>query len=209
MAVTPCPYPQCRDVAGDAALTSAGICERCRVRVERDLRTVPYLYVALHLELPPGRGATSDKVSGTRSPAVPLRLSLLEAGSALADIVNDWTDLVRRHAGFPPDRGGAKREAWRVERGVSVLLPRVDQACLLAAESAVALSTATLTARHLLGITRLVHRLAVPCPDCDLLALVREDGSTYVRCRNCGARWSEELYQSLARVIAAEYDASL
>jgi hypothetical protein len=52
------------------------------------------------------------------------------------------------------------------------------------------------------GMDRLVHRLAMPCPACEQRALVRHDGRDEVRCATCGAEWTEDRYQLLARIYA-------
>jgi Zn ribbon nucleic-acid-binding protein len=165
------------------------------------------MYVRLHLGLAPS-SITTEKVSGTKTPSPPLRLGMLVAGSTYVQVLSDWAERVciARQLSVRPRSG--TREGWTVARCVALLLPRVDQACQVSPQSAIDLSGTALVARRLLGLTRLVHRLAAPCPDCDLLALYREDGAAYVRCAACGAAWSEELYVSLARVIAAEYNVS-
>jgi ribosomal protein L37AE/L43A len=56
--------------------------------------------------------------------------------------------------------------------------------------------------RSLLGETRLAHRLDPPCPYCDTIALVREDGSSWVRCENCGAAFDDKHYGLLVRMVA-------
>ncbi len=207
MTITPCPLPRCVGPDGNPTLTAEGICHYCRPRVERDLRAAPRMYTRLHMGLEFGgsSGALSDKVSGTKTASPPLRLGMLVAGATYADVLSTWTSLVRVELGLAIPRVGHVREAWAVVRSTDILAARIDQACSIAPKSACDLYATAIVARRLLGLTRLVHRLAVPCPDCDLLSLYREDGAAYVRCSACGAAWSEELYQSLARVVAAQY----
>jgi Zn ribbon nucleic-acid-binding protein len=165
------------------------------------------MYVRLHLGLAPTDGPT-EKVSGTKSPAPPLRLAMLAAGASYAGVLSLWVAMLRAAGDLAEPPRGHTREGWTVGHSVDLLVPRVDRACLVSPQSALDLSGTALVARRLLKLTRLFHRLAAPCPDCDLLALYREDGAAYVRCSACGAEWAEELYQSLARVIAAEYNVS-
>ena len=207
MTITPCPLPRCSGPDGNPTLTAEGICSYCRPRVARDLTNAPRMYVQLHLGLElTGSGALSDKVSGTKTASPPLRIGMLDAGSAYARVLSHWTSLVRVELGLSVPHTGRIRESWSVVRSADILTPRIDQACAISPQSACDLYATAIVARRLLGLTRLVHRLMVPCPDCDLLALYREDGAAYVRCSACGAAWSEELYQSLSRVIAAEYE---
>jgi Zn ribbon nucleic-acid-binding protein len=165
------------------------------------------MYVQLHLGLAQS-SAPTEKVSGTKTPSPPLRVDMLVIASTYAQVLADWTERVRIAQRLAPARPGGTREGWTVDASVALLLPRVDVACRVSPQSAVDLSGTALVARRVLELTRLVHRLEAPCPDCDLLALYREDGAAYVRCAACGAAWSEELYVSLARVIAAEYNVS-
>ena len=55
------------------------------------------------------------------------------------------------------------------------------------------------------GMDRLEHRLKDRCPTCDQRTLVRDNGQSFVKCRNrsCGAIWGESEYKRLALVIAS------
>jgi hypothetical protein len=200
-----CLYPACRDLDGQPRLTAAGICSVCQCHVERDLTRAPRIYVDLHLTLPPGNAVgRTEKVSGTRSPRAPLNMQVLATGSALCQVLTLWVSLVRVDLGMVIPPSGHVRESVAVARFSEWLLPRLAESCAISPQSAMALRSVSSVARKLLGLTKLVHRLASPCPDCGLLALFREDGAAYVRCGMCGASWAEELYQSLARVITME-----
>ena len=54
------------------------------------------------------------------------------------------------------------------------------------------------------GQDRLQHRLPLPCPACDLLTLVRDDGAAQVDCAACGRSWPESHYRHLVDVLADE-----
>ena len=61
-------------------------------------------------------------------------------------------------------------------------------------------------ARSVLGETRMTERLDVPCPDpsCDLLMLVRVQGSEYAaECQACGRLLTEQEYRTWTRLYAA------
>jgi hypothetical protein len=60
--------------------------------------------------------------------------------------------------------------------------------------------------RSVLGETRMVERLDVPCPDpsCDLLMLERVQGSDYsAECKACGRLLSDDEYRAWTRLYAA------
>lgn len=157
----------------------------------------------LHAALSPSR-TMSQKVSGTKSPPLPLRLTLLAAGEELAAVLREWETLTARAERLSAPRRRV-REAHGVQRAVRVLGGRVEAACRVSPQHALRLARVTGVARRLLGLTRKVHRLGAPCPGCGVFGLNREDGAAFVRCISCGAAWSEDLYAHLAYVIASEY----
>lgn len=59
--------------------------------------------------------------------------------------------------------------------------------------------------RRATGNDDLVHRLPAPCPRCDLLTLIREDGEDRVKCRFCHAEWQEHEYRRLVLVLASTH----
>ena len=56
--------------------------------------------------------------------------------------------------------------------------------------------------RRQVGWTKLVHRLPGSCLVCDRKGLQREDGEEIVTCRACGAAWSWDTYELLAKAYA-------
>lgn len=57
--------------------------------------------------------------------------------------------------------------------------------------------------QHAAGLARLIHLLDAPCPSCDLLTLIRNNGSDYVECTHCGLHWNETQYERLVLVAVA------
>jgi ribosomal protein L37AE/L43A len=205
VSVGPCPYPRCAGSDGHAVLTGAGVCEDCRRRVQRDLHATPTLYVQMSLGLPHGGTADiNDPVSGTPTPPAPLRIALLDAMSQLARAVTTWHTVVADAANLAPLAAGPVREGWAIDRAARILAARVELACATAPDLAAQLARDVNYGRRLIGTTPLVHRLAAPCPECGLRALVRRDGAQVVYCRGCHATWDEALYHHLTRVLAAE-----
>jgi hypothetical protein len=56
-------------------------------------------------------------------------------------------------------------------------------------------------ADQVLGWSRLVHRLPAPCPYCDTLTLVRDDGKDFVRCTGCRRNWRETEYRLFVKML--------
>jgi hypothetical protein len=54
------------------------------------------------------------------------------------------------------------------------------------------------------GRGELTHRLPAPCPRCERLALVRDNGTSEVYCKACGDRWGEDDYKRLCLVLTSE-----
>lgn len=207
MTIQRCCYPACRDLDGQPRLTAAVICSVCQCNVERDLVRAPQTYVRLHLALPPGNAVgRAEKVSGTKSPRAPLNVQVLATGSALCQVLTLWVSLVRVDLGLAVPRFGHQREAVAVARSSEWLLPRLAESCAASPQSAMALRSVSIVARKLLGLTKVVHRLESPCPDCGLLALFREEGAAYVRCGMCGMSRAEDIPASLTRVTGAQCD---
>lgn len=205
MPVHPCPYPRCSGPDGQPFLTNAGICERCREPVARDLRGAPRLYVQLHLALAPTRAAATDeKVSGTHSAPLPLRQAIFDAAAAHARVLIEWETVVREAQQLSTP-STAVRESYGLARAVQTLEPRLEVACRVSPDHALGLTRTTAVGRRLLGLGRLIHRLNVPCPDCGLFSLDREDGAAFIRCRECGATWAEELYAHFVDVVTSQY----
>jgi hypothetical protein len=124
-----------------------------------------------------------DDLTGYRPPSTRPRLRWIHLRDATRYLVDRRTALL----------------AWDTR------VPEADGALDGQAEAEVA-GAAALRWRRVLaraaGLDRLVHRLAMPCPRCDVRSLVRHDGREEVRCATCRAQWTEDRYQLLARIYA-------
>jgi hypothetical protein len=167
-------------------------------RLRRQLADLPELYTWAHLSLAPGSGPAGPRVTGaTRTPPLPLRLDVL---SLLGP--GDYVD--RATPGTETDQHGpmpaaAVLSAWcqvfsgqpcrHLTTAVDFLLRVHDDACRHALAADYADDIADLhhqLARH--AHTRPRRRpMQLPCPRCELLTLVRQDGRD-VECTNPGCR---------------------
>lgn len=58
----------------------------------------------------------------------------------------------------------------------------------------------------LAGRTHRAHRMWSPCPQCQRLALERQEGSGHVDCTECGFRETLDSYEKRAEVLATAYE---
>jgi hypothetical protein len=182
------------------------LCRRCLDRVRAALDAAPTLYAHASAATPSGSRAMTDRVTtpkpGSRSP---VRDDLLELSDALARALTAWERdaVAAAQLPVPPPQ---VRPGYRVQRAAVTCLANLQAA--LAPPYGVAHASRLLhlvgLLRDRLGLTRLVHHLAAPCPHCDTRALIRRDGDDYVQCRLCGNAWPEHHYALLARIVAAE-----
>ncbi len=157
----------------------------------------------LHLELMPSR-SPAEKVSGSKTPPLPLRLTMLTAANGYAEVLTEWESLVVAAEKVSTPSAWV-RGSFAVQRCVKLLTPRIRSACQLSPDHAVRLQRISVVSRRLLGLTRVTHRLAAPCPNCGCFGLQREDGSSLIRCGQCCAAWDEDVYARLAVVLASSY----
>lgn len=188
-------------------------CDRCRTRVLDALGMLPELIAAIHLEaLHATPKQQPERVSRTTAPAWPgqsARLMTDFVVGGLAEVedgmrsLRAWSD---RTATFEP---------IVLNRAVTVLTLSIDWLLTShpdAADTECSPGVAILDwrdkAMRFTGRDKLVHKFPVRCPTCDLLALRREDGSSYVECLprigGCGRLWTEDEYLNLATVAASD-----
>jgi hypothetical protein len=188
-----------------------------------DLGQVVDLYATVAGQLVPGQAA-GERVAGTREAPLPLRVTPLDL--TMPRRRHNLTAEARLH---PDDQVGVLAVAseldfwaqdWRAARDMREVGPsptvveivdwlsnRLDWAqrhYLVIDEYAADIHRLVRQLRAATGMGALVHRLAAPCPTCDLVELVREDGADYVECRNCHRLWTEEEYRRLCIILAAE-----
>lgn len=187
-------------------------CDNCHYRVADALGQLPELVVAIHEEALHATPKIAERVTSSTAPSWPGQASRLLTDlvvGGLADIEDSMRSLrnwSERTATFEPIV--LNRAITTLTRSLDWLLaghplaPEPDLspgACILYWHR---------RAMKFTGRDRLIHSFPVRCPTCDLLALRREDGSSYVECAprigGCGRLWKEEEYQNLVTVAASD-----
>lgn len=208
---------------GQKIAASEGLCPSCERVVDSAIRALPADYVQLSQQLAKVKRAGGVPVSGSRELPVPIDLG---TEALLADIVREsvaWATSVSEVLGAPLTASALRgyRDAVLVAFAAETLAGHL--AVLLAlrdvvhlgwidgvrtvvehqgyegAEALLALHERT---RAYSGQVRLVHRLPAPCPECERVALVREDGDETVECSACAHRMSWDDYSSLVSVLS-------
>lgn len=187
-------------------------CDHCRTRVLTALSDLPELIAAAHLQALYATPKQAERVTTSQAPAWPgqaarLLTDLLIGGLAeIEDAMRDLRSWSDRTAHYEPAV---------LNHAVTTLTLSIDWLLAehpLAADPDLSPGAAILTwhrkAVTFTGRDKLVHRFPVRCPTCDLLALRREDGSSYVECSprigGCGRLWTEAEYLNLVTVAASD-----
>lgn len=198
-----------------------------RERLTDALDLLPEQYVHLYLALSEHAGA-GERISGTRDDPVPPAVQVEALMRDIAATATTWERIVR-DAAHLVDVGESRQEsgvaidracrtltahmdtllahpawavwAWDDSAGPDGSWQPVDRTGREAATEIIRLSG---RCHFMLGVTRVVYRLPLPCPTCGVAALTRENGASEVRCQSCGRGESEERYQWLVKVMAAE-----
>lgn len=201
-------------------LTSHGLCDPCLEVARRDLAALVFDYADLEQRIPKISGR-AEHVSGTRDPAIPIDTGIEALQRAIWLTLTTWEEILRDAAGLSVV-DEAVRDGFAVQRAVRIIEPRLrllaglpaaavmplgpdgPPSVMTGAEAILALSRLHGVARSVLGLTRLTHELAGPCPQCHLQALRRDDGAEDIYCANCAHRgiWDDYLRSAPAMVEA-------
>jgi hypothetical protein len=182
------------------------VCDGCAEAGRADIAGLPRRYVSLRMALR-YRGVQTERISG---PGFASNSPLRDAALACMDEMVAWTTLT--------DAKVREAMTWR---GRPYNLMRPAQALVASSQSLLTIWHRALIydpgvtavdgslrlrvrADQILGWSRLVHRLPAPCPYCDTLTLVRDDGKDYVRCTGCKRTWREGEHRLFVRMLAEE-----
>lgn len=92
------------------ALTPRAFCVPCTALIDRHLDEIPELYARLFAELG-NKGQGGERVSGSRTPPVPVRLDIDALMREIVDVLASWDERVRVAAGlsFPGTEPARRR----------------------------------------------------------------------------------------------------
>lgn len=208
----------------DARVTSYGLaCVPCRNRLAGDLADLARLFPLLQHAIVPGSSGAGERVSGSREAPLPVRVDLLDLGlpprsgvvhdphgdqtgavpiaSVLDQWVRDWHETIGGNAPLPvptvPSLVGWLRSRDRFEWALTYHAA-LDEFAREIRQMAGALRSA-------LCVSRPTIKFTIPCPRCEVRALVRDAaGGDYVECAACHTLWTEAEYERLVRLLVAE-----
>ena len=197
--VSPCVFPSCRAVDGNARLTRDVMCSGCRRYYARVLDRIVWNYVTIRATMP--RGGNSEDVvitSPSREYGHPAEKAS-DTAREIARELNETHDGLADHLNSLPPPPPSAREPGRVQSAHRFLTARFNELCTwpAAGDTAESLLELDRTARRLLGLTQTTKHVYLPCPECDLHTLVRDlsgGGDNPVSCKNCGWHVSAELF---------------
>lgn len=208
--VSPCPYPGCRDLDGNARLTRDVICEYSRIHYGKILDRLALHYVLLRASMPQPAAQPGERVMRivAREYGHPAEWAS-DAARSIADQLGEAHDGLAEHLHHDPPPHPASREAGRVAISHRYLRNWFDKLCIYpaAGDTAEALYDLDRSIRSGLGKTDPQRHLPVPCPECELLTLVRSidtAGTDAVECRACGHVIPHERYGLWARILVDE-----
>lgn len=205
-----------------------GYCDPCARHLEHALAALPRTYTELNTLLArvPQRGG-GPAVGGTPDPPTPLHLDIAALQTQLVHETHCWAESTADRLDITLDtqtlhhtRPGhaLQRCAHLLAEAVPVLLALRDVEHVIwldnhlvirvadGLDGANTLLDAHQRAQHHLGHTRTVHRMPAPCPRCETLALLREDGSDTITCAACCTRYTWTDYQQLCTILARRHE---
>lgn len=204
----PCVYPGCDDghEDHDPRLTYNVVCNSCRRRYGKLLDWLLEDYVTIKAGMPrpaqrPGDGSKhmSPKAKSFGHPAE----WPSDRAALIADQLNELEHDLREHLGDGAAVHPRVEEAHRVKRAYDYLTQNnhFDALCRHPAAGDYADNLTQLHSenRSRLGLTRFSQKLPVPCPSCDVAALVRSVGQ--VECSHCHRVIQEDQYPFLVRMV--------
>jgi len=217
---------------GGRIMAADGLCPTCTRVAQEAIAELPSDYVNLTRALGQGTIGLAELVAATKELPAPLRVSVAALKHELVRLATTWAEPVAERLNIDWDsqlmdrhtRPGyaLQRAARLLTNNMPVLLALRDIEIRVWADNgiysqlepadgitaAIDLLTLHRVTQAALGQTKLVHELPAPCPHCDNMTLVRDDGDDNVHCRRCRLQWPEEDYKRLTLILAADYKAT-
>lgn len=207
-----------------------GMCRPCQDTVARTIGGLETDLWGLYAELGAtiNAGFQQDVVGGTRELPIPIRTSVRDLAARIVTVAVTWAepiaeqarigwdsclihDYTRPHAALTKAAGVLR---WNVARLLDHQPIEVrafadngwagfdwQDGC----DAALELLDLHRRAQQILGLTEKRHRLPAPCPRCETMSLVRDDGAEDVYCARCAAGWSDLDYTEMTVVLANDY----
>jgi len=205
--IGPCQYPGCRDVDGNPRLTRDVICLPSRRHYATIIDRLALHWVLIRRDLPAPAAPPAEKLMRVQTKVYGHpREWASDAARAIADQLSEAHDNLAEHLGHdgPPWQGHI--EVRRVVVSHHYLVSWFDRLCSMpgAGDVAETLYDLDRDVRRGLGKTDPQRHLPTPCPQCELLTLVRSlesDGTDEVECRACGHVIHAEHYGLWTRMI--------
>lgn len=205
MGISPCTFPNCRDMNGDPQLTSLGMCEPCQRRFARLIGWLVMDWVHLATELPtPARRGRQERETAQKVFGHPAEWAS-DTAAEIAGILNEHHEGLADELGDSPPPHPGTSEAVRVRAAWDYLECRVDRlaASSFGGDAAVDIKDLHGQVRSRMGLTKPRQLLPTPCPSCELRTLFRsvDVGADSIDCGNCGHTIREEHYPFYTRVV--------
>jgi len=183
--------------------TENWVCDRCATRSGDAIVELPILYVSLHGALAGGSPDNGPRVDYTPDPRVPLSMAAWTALENLARWTIDAETTIRSELNLST---APSIERTSVAFSRAVLTLRRNWSQITCKQVGVDLVFGAFRQRgrayRTLGWDTLIHALPAPCPQCNLMTLIRYDGDDQVSCTACKNVWPEQDYTRLTIILA-------
>jgi ribosomal protein S27E len=204
--ISSCPYPGCRDSDGNPRLTRDVICDASRRHYATIIDRLVLHYVLLRATLPKPVPPPGERVMRivAREYGHPAEWAS-DTARSIADHFGETHEALAEHLHHRQPRG-LRAESQRVSDAHHYMTVWFEQLCTwpAAGDTAEALVDLDRDVRRGLGKTDPQRHLPVPCPQCELLTLVRSldhAGTDEVECRACGHVIHAEHYGLWTRML--------
>jgi hypothetical protein len=214
--------------AGAAINATEGLCGVCERHVERALADLPRDYVVLNTLLGKGSTAGGEPIRMTKELPIPIKVHVEALQRDMVREAMAWACSVAEVLNVRFAVHGGVRPGWLLSRSCALLSGAPSAFLALrdckhtrweyghrvvvardGLDGALNLLRLHQKARAYTGQTRLVHRLPVPCPRCEAMALEREDGTDTIDCTDCLRRYTWAEYEKLCLILAGRSEAGV
>ncbi|WP_158884064.1 hypothetical protein [Amycolatopsis anabasis] len=200
-----------------------GLCDACTRHLRQAIVDMPRDYLDLETTIAGTRDGLRQLVAGTPELPVPISLTIASVQAELLHEAQCWAESTAEVLGVWWDTQKTQRSRPGVvlERAKHVLTGGLSAFLALrnvvhtgwvfdcwttldrdGLDGALVLLDLHYRARALTGQRRLVNHLPVPCPNCDHMALIREDGDETIECRACAQRYTQDEYERSCTLLA-------